>query len=650
MVPSGPLCQSRRLFVSLLCVALVGLPLLGLTALQAVESDAAKPAAEAEKAAADKQADAKTPADKADDTKILGRRVPHFILPDAAGAEHSLHEFREQQALVVVLLGTQCPIGNRYVPLLNELHDRYKDQSVQFLGIYASPSDTAAKVAKHTADFKIAFPTLLDTQQHVLRAIGGQRMAEVFVLDSRRVVRYHGRIDDQYGYDAQRPAPTRADLEEAIKQVLARQTVSVAETPVEGCKLTRVKSHAPAGEITWSKQVSRILQNKCQECHHEGAVGPMELITADDAANWSAMIKQVVLQRQMPPWHADPRYGKFSNDRSLSLEEIDTLSDWVDAGAPVGKAEDAPPPREFASDWTIGKPDVVFELPREVTVPAKGTQPYMYFETPTNFEEDMWIEAAEARPGNRAVVHHIVVLYRDPKGATRDIGHQWITGAAPGDLALQLPDRVARKIPKGATLIWQMHYTPTGKVEKDRSRLGLRFYKGKEPPLYNALTRSVENKRFEITPGASSHEVVSELTVPVDVRILSYMPHMHVRGKDFEYQAFYPDGRTETLLSVPRYDFNWQGTYRLAEPKLLPRGTKIKCTAHYDNSADNPANPDPAKTVRWGEQTWEEMMAGFVNYTFATPLVQPDAELPAEEPEAGEGEAREAEAEEPAAN
>ena len=262
----------------------------------------------------------------------------------------------------------------------------------------------------------------------------------------------------------------------------------------------------------------------------------------------------------------------------------------------------------------------MFELPAEQTIKADGVLPYRYVVTPTNFKEDVWIEAAEARPGNRAVVHHIIVWYRDPKSPRRrrdGLGDGFIVGTAPGDMPQIYPPGVARKIPAGSELVWQLHYTPDGKVEKDRSQVGFVFYKGKEPPQHAAITEGIANMRLKIPPGAPNVKFESEWTLRKDARVFSFMPHMHVRGKDFEYKAIYPDGRSEVLLSVPKFDFNWQTMFRLEEPKLLPAGTRIHCTAHFDNSENNPANPDPTKEVHWGDQTWDEMLIGWVDYYWA---------------------------------
>ncbi len=370
--------------------------------------------------------------------------------------------------------------------------------------------------------------------------------------------------------------------------------------------------------VTYAKQISRIFQERCETCHHAGTAAPFTLATFEDALHWSDTIREVISTNRMPPWHADPHFSQFSNDRRLSKQERDEILAWLKSGMPLGDKKDLPAPKTFAAGWVIGKPDVVFELPEEQTVQATGVVPYQYFVTPTNFEHDVWIQAAEARPGNRAVVHHIIVSYRDPKssgrGNGRGFGDGMIVGTAPGDMPVILPAGVALRIPAGAELVWQMHYTPNGKEAKDKSQVGFVFYKGSEPPKRFASTRGISDNRFVIPPGDANYKSESEWVVPRDTLLLSFMPHMHLRGKDFEYQAVYPNGKTETILKVPHYDFAWQTSYRLAKPLRLPKGTKIHCTAHFDNSSANPANPDPKKEVTWGDQTWEEMMIGWVDY------------------------------------
>ncbi len=400
--------------------------------------------------------------------------------------------------------------------------------------------------------------------------------------------------------------------------------VSITLLPGGPRAVSREPASAPGKpKVTYANQVSRILQDNCQTCHHPGTAAPISLLTYDDAVSWGDMIKEVVTDKRMPPWHADPHFGKFSNDRRLKPADQETLLAWLDSGRELGDKKDLPAARDYADGWVIGKPDVVFELPETFSVPASGTIPYQYFITPTKFKEDVWVQAAEARPGDRSVVHHIIVSYRDPRNkdrnAGRGIGDGFVVGTAPGDMPLILPPGTARKIPAGAELVWQMHYTASGKPAKDRSQIGLIFYKGKEPPKHDVQTLGITNSSFAIPPRASNHRVESEWVAPRDILLLSFMPHMHLRGKDFEYKVIYPDGRSEVLLWIPRYDFNWQTMYRVEKQLRLPKGTKIHCTAHFDNSAGNPANPDANREVTWGDQTWEEMMIGWIDFVWEQP-------------------------------
>lgn len=546
-------------------------------------------------------------------TSKVGRQIPNFVLQDLQGKQVALADFHDSPAVVVLFLGTECPIGNQYVPYLKELRDRFASAGVTFLIINSNTGDTPDKLQEHQSEYKLDFPILSDPNQEVADIFAAERMTQAFVLDYRRIVRYSGRIDDRIGYGTKKTKPTREDLAEAVRQVLKKEPVSVAETELVGCLITRRTSEDLAAQVTYCKDVAPILQKKCENCHHADTAAPFTLSSYDDAANWSAMIREVILDRRMPPWHADPRFGEFSNCRTLTSPELETLLAWIDHGTPKGDEKDLPAPIAYTEGWQIDKPDFVFKLPEEVQVPADGVVRYKYFETKTNFEEDVWIEAAEARPGNRAVVHHIIVFYNDPN-SRGDLDDGWIVAYAPGDSPLQLSGRHARRIPKGATLIWQMHYTPTGKPEVDQSELALRLYKGKEPPVHNVKTRGLYNRRFTIPAGNPHYRVASTRTFDRETTILTLMPHLHLRGKSFEYKFIYPDGREQIALSVPQYDFNWQTSYQFKEPLVVPPGTRMECVAYFDNSPNNPANPDPKTTVRWGEQTWDEMMIGYMEY------------------------------------
>ena len=393
-------------------------------------------------------------------------------------------------------------------------------------------------------------------------------------------------------------------------------------------------------QITFTKDVLPIMQKRCQNCHRPGEVAPMSFLTYNEVRPWAKAIREAVLTKKMPPWFADPHYGKFSNDRSLAKDEIDTLVSWVDGGVREGDPKDAPTPVAWVDGWSIGKPDAVFEMPHDFDVPAAGTIEYQYIVIPSGFTKDTWVQAAEARPGNRKLVHHIIAFVRPPGSkwlseakpgvpfvpeAKKDdekkkkkndeerddsaASPELLIGFAPGLVPMTLPSSQAKLVKAGSDFVFQLHYTATGKAGTDRSRIGVIF--AKETPKERVFTSNATNSKFVIPPGDPAFRVVSSITLQQSARLVDLMPHMHYRGKDFEYRAVYPTGEEQTLLSVPKYDFNWQLFYYLSDPIVLPKGTRIDCTAHFDNSPNNRYNPDPKSEVRWGDQTWEEMMIGW---------------------------------------
>jgi len=400
---------------------------------------------------------------------------------------------------------------------------------------------------------------------------------------------------------------------------------------------------------TFSKDVAPILYSKCITCHRPGEVAPMSLITYKDVRPWARAIREKVSTRTMPPWFADSAHGTFKNDRSLTQAQIDTIVKWVDADARQGDPAQLPPLPAFTEGWQIGKPDLVVEMPTEFHIPADGTVEYQYFEVPTNFTEDRWVIAGEVRAGNREHVHHIIVSVIEPAGNSRpaamsvraipdgtDAGPraarqltdaqraQLATAArranavslvnwAVGEDAPIYPAGMGKRIPAGSTLQFQVHYTTNGAPATDRSKIGLIF--AKEPPRNEMRTALIANAQFAIPAGVNNHTIEAEATFTQDVKVWNMHPHMHLRGKDMTYTAIYPDGRQEVVLRVPKYDFGWQTDYALAQPLSLPKGSKLHVTAHYDNSPANRANPDSTSIVRWGDQTWEEMMIGYITYT-----------------------------------
>jgi len=363
---------------------------------------------------------------------------------------------------------------------------------------------------------------------------------------------------------------------------------------------------------TFTRDVAPILYKSCVECHRPTMFAPMSLVTYQDARPFARVIKQRVVARQMPPWNADPAIGHFKNNPRLTDVEVDTIARWADGGAPKGDDHDMPALPALAEGWTIGKPDAVFAMEEPFTIPANGAVEYQYIRIPVNLPEDRWIQAIEIKPGARAQVHH-VIAYTQPSGEPINgdgvLGPTNIGGVTPNKPGVTFPDGVARLLRGKHDIVLQIHYTTNGKEAVDRTEVGLIF--AKQPPVKAAAGGLVINPRFVIPANDGNYEVRGVNVLARDTVLTSMTPHMHVRGKDMTYIAHYPDGRDETLLVVPKYDFNWQITYELAEPKLLPAGTRLEVIAHFDNSPNNRFNPDPAQAVRWGDQTWEEMMIGF---------------------------------------
>jgi hypothetical protein len=534
--------------------------------------------------------------------------------------------------VAVLFLGTQCPVNNLYLPTLAALHRKYAPRGVLFVGINSNAQDDRAAVARHAEESGLPFVVLKDAGAKVADRFAAARTPEAFVLDATRTVRYRGRIDDRFDKGVRRARATRDDLAEALDAVLAGRAVERPVTEAAGCPIARQPRPAPrpAGErVTYTRHVARIVQDHCQECHRPGEAGPFSLLTYRDAAAWSAAIREVVDERRMPPWHADPAHGRFRNARRLADADWATLLAWVDQGCPEGDPADQPPPREFVRGWRIGRPDAVFTVPRAVPVPAeapKGGVPYKFIVVTEPFAEEKWVRAVECRPGEAGVVHHITAFLVAPGTDVRrweqrsdlqqlldsysDDG--FLAGYGPGEDPLTLPPGQAKHIPRGARIAFELHYTPNGTACSDRSYVGLVY--AKEPPRHPVRTGSAMQPLLLIPPGAADHRVAATRTFERPAVLLSVCPHMHLRAKSATFTLVRPDGGREVLLSVPRYDFNWQTNYYLAEPLRIPKGSTIEFVVHYDNSAGNPNNPDPGRFVSWGEQSWDEMMIGFFEY------------------------------------
>jgi len=537
-----------------------------------------------------------------------------FELPDHLGKLHSLEEFDNQKLLVVAFLGVDCPLAKLYAGRLEAIAQRYADRGVGLVAIDSNRQDSLAEIAAYVHRHELSYPVLKDRANEIADKFDAQRTPQVFLLDANRVVQYQGRVDDQYVVGVVRDAPTREDLTSAIDELLAGKTVTEPKTEPLGCIIGRTREVNPESPVNYAEHIAPILQSRCVECHREGEIGPFELTSFDEASGWGEMIGEVVREQRMPPWHANPKHGEFANDRSMSEAEKELIYQWIENGCPQGDPGKTPEPREFTSGWQMPRePDQVFSMGEPFTIPAEASAegvPYQYFRVPTGFTEDKWIEATEVQPGNRQVLHHTIVYAQPPGGEGR---RNWIflTAYVPGLRFDPLPNKSAKLIPAGSELIFEQHYTPIGSEQQDVTKLGVLFA-DTQSIEQEVVTTELGNLRFAIPPRESNH-VVTATSRPIKqtATLLSMSPHMHLRGKAFRYELVLPSGEREILLDVPAYDFNWQTRYLLKTPRELPAGAVIYCRAAFDNSAENLANPDPDKTVRWGDQSWDEMMLGY---------------------------------------
>ncbi len=542
----------------------------------------------------------------------IGRKADAFELHDFRGKLHSLDDYADKQIVVLIFLGTECPLVQLYGGRLAKLDAKYAEQGVQFLGINANRQDNLTEIGAFARINQIEFPILKDPRNQVADQLGAERTPEVFVLDRHRVIRYRGRIDDQYGVGYQRAEAVRSHLSAAIDEVLADETVSRPFVEAVGCIIGRVSTVEPLGDVTYSNQISRLIQDRCIECHRPGEIAPFTLTNYDDVAAWSEMIREVVGEGRMPPWFANPEYGQFKGDAHLTAEEKHLLNTWVDNGCPQGDLSELPPPRDFIEGWGIKEPHAVFHMSdKPFQVPAEGVINYKFYTVDPGWTEDMWITDSEARPGDRSVVHHILVFIQKPgRKYFPGLPGELVSAYAPGMKPTVASENMAFHAPAGSKIVFQMHYTANGTPHEDTSYVGLRFCDEKDVELEVESGMAI-NVAFFIPPKTHDHKIVAAERFHRDTYLLGVNPHMHLRGKSFRYEALYPDGSREILMDCPNYDFNWQLGYKYIEPKFMPRGTQLLCTAHYDNSADNLNNPDPNRWVMFGEQNWNEMMIGF---------------------------------------
>jgi peroxiredoxin len=543
----------------------------------------------------------------------IGEKVGPLKFTDIRYLPRTLDDFGPKKAVVLVFTNTSCPLAQRYLPTLQSLHAGYKDRGVQVVAVNAAEEDSVVAMATQAVKCDCDFPFVKDFGGAAALALGVKRTPTAVVIDADKRLRYRGRIDDQYRLGGNRPTPTRSELKDAIDAVLAGGTVVTPETEVDGCPITFPKPRPPR-EVTFAEHVAPILKAHCWDCHTAGGSAPFVLTSHKAAAARADAVAEVVADGRMPPWFAAHDLGPFVNRRGMTDEERATIADWVKAGTPAGDLSKAPaPPAEKADPWVIGTPDLVLKS-GEIELPASGDIPYQYVVFPHVFTEDTWIQAAQIVPGNPRVLHHANMAFANLTEGFNEAN--FITGYVPGGEAMNLDDGVAFRVPKGSVLGLQIHFVATGKPETCKVSVGLSYPRA---PVQKRLRHvQLQDKRFAIPPGAAAHKVTAAKVLEADVVGVGLFSHMHLRGKDMTFTARLPDGTTDTMLVIPNYNFGWQLPYRW-EPgkKRLPKGTRLECVAHYDNSPFNPYNPDPKATVRFGPQTRHEMMYGFFFYTEA---------------------------------
>jgi hypothetical protein len=534
--------------------------------------------------------------------------VENFALIDHEGKFRELDYYcrlPQAKGLVLFVQGNGCPLVRKRLPELNRMKAKYERQGILFSMLNANPQDERADIAEEAKEFGIEMPILKDDAQLVASMLGVKRTAEVYLIDTEtKAVRYRGAIDDRMSYQSERPKAEKHYLRDAMDAMLGGKEIATPITDAPGCKVAMPKS-----EPSYAKDIAPLLKARCVRCHTKGGLGTFPMSSYKKVRGWSEMIAEVVMTKQMPPWHADPEIGEFENDCALEPEEAFSLVSWVRAGCPRGDGTD---PLEGyrleVPDWHLGEPDYAVTIP-EQKVAAEGVFDYRYETLDNPFDHDVWLTATEVRPGNTRVLHHVIVTAHEAGDRKRE---QWITGYAPGAFGKAYPEGSAVHLRKGWKLRFQLHYTASGKVETDATQLGLHF--SKQPISKQFRTLVIAQHKFRIPPGVLEHPAEKVINVKNAAKIYAINPHMHYRGKRMSFDLRHPDGEIEPLLSVPNYNFNWQRTYMFDKPVSVPAGSRIIVRNAWDNSELNPYNPDPKRAVTWGDQSFEEMFFATIGY------------------------------------
>ena len=546
-------------------------------------------------------------------------RVDNFVLLDHKGDAHDLYYYNNSPAIVIMVQGNGCPIVRNALTDYNALREKFAANGTTFFMLNSNLQDRRETIAAEAEKYAIAVPILHDETQLIGESLDLIRTGEILVIDPKSwEIVYRGPINDRQVYERQKNEASEHYAADAIKAVLAGEPVEIAKRDAIGCLINFAQKNQSHEQISYSETIAPMLQEKCVVCHTEGGLGPWAMNDYTMVRGFAPMIREVVRTKRMPPWHADPHIGVFKDDKSLSVEETQTLVHWIEAGAPRGNGPDPLAESKIAQvDWPLGEPDLVLDMPK-YTIPASGVVEYKYPRLQNPLDVGVWVRAATVLPGDREVVHHILAgsIDADTSKQKRDSGvfDNYLIGYAPGNESNVFPEDTGVYIAPGGEFTFQLHYTPVGRETVDRSKIGLYFHKERPDNFYRQEV--VLNPEIYIPANEARHKEVAYFEFDKPAEIHDLVPHSHYRGVASKFEIVHADGRTEAILSVPNYDFNWQRTYEFVEPKRVEPGARLVHTTWYDNSANNPGNPDPNRNVPWGQQSWDEMLYGAFSYTY----------------------------------
>ena len=559
----------------------------------------------------------------------LAQTIPSGVYSTTQG-NINFPDIAQSKPFLIAVRDPDCPVSRRYSPYLQKLQS--SDLKVIYLlsGKLASKSVAQRDIQRH----QLEGTYILDAENKLSEWLGVRTSSEVYLFDDTARLRYRGAIDDRFGIGFTRPKANQNFLDDALNAVHAGVAVNIPVTSAPGCIVHAPTLKSSSGDVTWHKQVSRIMEAKCQLCHRPGQAGPFPLQTYEQVTLRKGMIRYVLENNIMPPWFAAGDTQRWVGDRHLAANDRKLLIDWIDAGAPKGDVKDAAIARKWESGWQLGEPDIVLTSPQTLHVPAEGEIAYKYISIPTDFAEDRWVQSIEVSTDTPQNTHHIIIFILPPDslqnqflpgvGEKRRLSRKemhlltlrgFFGGYVQGLPGVRYQEGAAKLLPKGWQLLMQIHHEANGVAAQDKPRIGIQF--SKQPPSNIIETFAAANKDLNIPPGASNHIETAEYKFDKDGQIFGLFPHTHLRGTAFRYELHQATGVKKILLDVPRYNPNWQLYYQFKEPIKVEAGSTLRASAEYDNSKENPNNPDPNVEVNFGLRTRDEMMIGYFDWVEA---------------------------------